>query len=72
MDCKSEESKAIDMIQWLFGFYMEKPEHLPPNYQKLIERDGRERAVCDFVAGMTDRYAVKIFESTFVPKSWIY
>lgn len=72
MDCKSEESKAIDMIQWLFGFYMEKPEHLPANYQKLIEQDGRERAVCDFVAGMTDRYAVKIFESTFVPKSWIY
>lgn len=72
MDCKSEESKAIDMIQWLFGFYMEKPEHLPQDFQNIIERDGKERAVCDFVAGMTDRYAVKTFESFFVPKSWIY
>ena len=70
--CKSEESKAIDMIQWLFGFYMDKPENLPPNYQRILERDGRERAVCDFVAGMSDRYAVKIFESYFIPQSWVY
>lgn len=70
--CKSEESKAIDMIQWLFGFYMEKPELLPEVYQRIMERDGRERAVCDFVAGMTDRYAVSTFESFFVPKSWMY
>lgn len=70
--CKGEESKAIDMIQWLFGFYMEKPENLPDLYQKIMERDGRERAVCDFVAGMTDRYAVSTFESFFVPKSWMY
>ena len=70
--CKSEESKAIDMIQWLFGFYMEKPELLPALYQAIAERDGRETAVCDFVAGMTDRYAVHTFESYFVPKSWLY
>ncbi|MBQ7542821.1 MAG: deoxyguanosinetriphosphate triphosphohydrolase [Clostridia bacterium] len=69
--CKSEESKAIDMIQWLFGFYMEKPENLPEGYRKIMERDGKERAVCDFVAGMSDRYAVKTFESYFVPQSWM-
>lgn len=70
--CKSEESKAIDMIQWLFGFYMDKPEKLPQSYLRILERDGKERAVCDFVAGMSDRYAVKIFESYFVPQSWVY
>ena len=70
--CKSEESKAIDMIQWLFGFYMDKPELLPENYRRIAELDGKERAVCDFVAGMTDRYAVSTFESFFVPKSWMY
>ena len=69
--CKSEESKAIDMIQWLFGFYMEKPENLPQNYQRILERDGKERAVCDFVAGMSDRYAIKVFESYFIPQSWM-
>ena len=70
--CKGEEGKAIDMIQWLFGYYMEKPETLPPLYRAIEERDGRETAVCDFVSGMTDRYAVHIFESTFVPRSWLY
>lgn len=72
MECKSEETKAIDLIQWLFGFYSEKPEHLPESFREIIDRDGKERAVCDFVAGMTDRYAVKTFETYFVPKSWIY
>jgi dGTPase len=70
--CKSEESKAIDMIQWLFGYYMENPDRLPDLYKQIADRDGKERAVCDFVAGMTDRYAVHIFESTFVPRSWMY
>ena len=70
--CKSEESKAIDMIQWLFGYYMENPDRLPELYTQIADRDGKERAVCDFVAGMTDRYAVHIFESTFVPRSWMY
>ena len=69
--CKSEESKAIDMIQWLFGFFMEKPENLPQNYQRIMERDGKEHAVCDFVAGMSDRYAIKVFESYFIPQSWM-
>ncbi|MBQ7545524.1 MAG: deoxyguanosinetriphosphate triphosphohydrolase [Clostridia bacterium] len=69
--CKSEETKAIDMIQWLFGFYMEKPDNLPQNYQRILERDGKERAVCDFVAGMSDRYAIKVFESYFIPQSWM-
>ena len=70
--CKSEESKAIDMIQWLFGYYMENPDKLPLLYRQIADRDGKERAVCDFVAGMTDRYAVHTFESTFVPRSWMY
>ena len=69
---KGEEGKAVDMIQWLFGFYMDKPELLPALYQTIAERDGRETAVCDFVSGMTDRYAVHTFESYFVPKSWLY
>ena len=69
---KGEEGKAVDMIQWLFGFYSEKPELLPALFQDIAERDGQETAVCDFVAGMTDRYAVHMFESFFVPKSWLY
>ena len=51
---------------------MDKPELLPENYRRIAELDGKERAVCDFVAGMTDRYAVSTFESFFVPKSWMY
>ena len=69
---KGEEGKAVDMIQWLFGYYMDKPEMMPALYQTIAERDGRETAVCDFVSGMTDRYAVHTFDSFFVPKSWLY
>ncbi len=71
MECKSEEIKAVELIQWLFGYFMDNPDKLPSTFATVIENDGKERAVCDFVAGMTDRYAVSVFESYFVPKSWV-
>ena len=71
MECKSEETKAVELIQWLYGYFLDNPDKLPKSFSYIIETDGKERAVCDFVAGMTDRYAVSTFESYFVPKSWI-
>lgn len=68
--CKSEEKKAIDMIQRLYLYYLEKPEELPEQFLKLAERDGVAAAACDFIAGMTDRYAIRIFNQLYVPKAW--
>jgi len=67
---KAEEAKAMDMLAALFAKLMGSPEHLPAEYAPIADREGHERAVCDFVAGMTDRYAVKLYESLFVPRKW--
>ena len=68
--CKSEEIKAAALIQKLFDYYTEVPERLPALYREIALCDGLEAAACDFIAGMTDRYAVRVFNDIFVPKAW--
>ena len=69
---KREEKKAIHMIQNLYRFYMENLDEIPREYQSMQGESGvnKEQMVCDYIAGMTDTYAVKKFEDYFVPKSW--
>lgn len=69
---KSEENKAIHMIKALYRFYMEHLEEIPREYQTMQGESGvdTEQVVCDYIAGMTDTYAVKKFQDYFVPKSW--
>lgn len=68
--CKSEESKAIDMIERLFTHYSENPEQMPGEYLRIAGEEGTQRAVCDYIAGMSDNYSVKIFNQLFVPTFW--
>lgn len=68
--CKSEESKAMDMIKRLYEYFTENPQSLPGEYAVIRDRDGVERAACDYIAGMTDHYAVKTYTNLFVPNSW--
>lgn len=68
--CKGEEKKAIEMIQRLYFYYSENPEQMPEQFVAIAKRDGVPTAACDFIAGMTDRYAVKVFTELFVPKAW--
>ncbi len=69
---KAEEGKAQQLITSLYQYYLEHEDHLPEEYRKLIERRGekKERVVCDYIAGMSDSYAIYQFEELFVPKSW--
>lgn len=69
---KAEEGRAQRMLQFLYEYYMEHMELLPPEYLRLVEERGekRERVVCDYIAGMSDRFAIDMFEELFVPKSW--
>ncbi|MCR5485383.1 MAG: deoxyguanosinetriphosphate triphosphohydrolase [Clostridiales bacterium] len=69
--CKGEEGKAVDLVIWLFEFFLKNPDKLPEFYKKIADDSGVERAACDYIAGMTDRYAVKTFRDHFIPKSWI-
>ncbi len=68
--CKSEEKKAVEMIQKLYLHYVEKPDELPEQFKLIAENDGIHTAACDFIAGMTDRYAVRVFNELYVPKAW--
>lgn len=67
---KAEENKAQDLLISLFHYHMEHPEKMPMLYQRNIERDGLGRCVCDYISGMTDRYAIARYEEIFVPKVW--
>ena len=67
---KGEEVKARRIIQELYKYYMEHPEKLPEDFQPQLDLDGMSRVVCDYVAGMTDKYAVYKFEEIFVPSGW--
>jgi len=68
--CKSEESKAIDMVIWLYEFFSRNAEQLPEDFRNICNSEGPERAAVDYIAGMTDRFAVHTFQAFFVPKSW--
>lgn len=68
---KGEEKKAKELLARLFSFYMEHTEELPEMYLRLMdEGEARDRVVCDYIAGMTDQYAVAKFDEYFKPKAW--
>ncbi len=67
---KSQESKAKDMLQRLFEYYCTNPQELPEDFHPQMSFDGLERTVCDYVAGMTDNYAVDKFTEIFIPTGW--
>ena len=67
---KGEEGKAQEMIRQLFTHYMSHLDELPQEFLDIRETEGRERAVCDYIAGMTDAYAVERYQELFIPKAW--
>lgn len=69
--CKSEEVKAYTMLEQIYNFYIDNSDKLPADYQLIAQNDGVERAVCDYIAGMSDTYSIKIFNQLFIPMSWV-
>lgn len=67
---KGEESKAQDMLRRLFEHYRQDPDQLPPDFQEIRVEEGVDRAVCDYIAGMTDPFAIEQFTKLFIPMSW--
>lgn len=68
--CKSEEKKAISMIEQLFSFFVEHPDELPNEYISIAWQEGAQRAAADYIAGMTDGYALREFSRYFIPSGW--
>lgn len=67
---KSQENKSKDMLVRLFEYYVKHADALPKLYRENIEAEGIDRCVCDFISGMTDRYAIEAYKELFVPKVW--
>ena len=69
---KKEEYKAQQLIVSLYQYYMDHVEQLPEEYLTMMDDwlEDKERVVCDYIAGMSDRYAIDKFEELFVPKAW--
>ena len=70
--CKSEETKAESMVISLYDYYLDHLEKLPDDVQKLMSEKNvkPQRAVCDYISGMTDYYCVAVFTELFVPEFW--
>lgn len=68
--CKSEETKAIDIILRLYEYFVKNVNKIPDAFNYIIESEGVERAVCDYIAGMSDRYLLSVYQNTFIPSAW--
>ena len=74
-DISGIEDKVISMyargmIQRMYEYYVRHPEALPEDFQPQLSFDGMERTVCDYIAGMTDNYAVDKYTELFIPSGW--
>lgn len=67
---KGEESKAKNIIRQLYQYYISHPEKLPADFLPQLDFDGMPRTVCDYIAGMTDHYAVYKYSELFIPQGW--
>lgn len=69
-EAKAEEKKAMKCIKDLYEYFMNNPEKMPQEYVERIPTWGEETSVCDYIAGMTDRYAIAEYMKIFVPSAW--
>lgn len=69
--CKGEESKAVAMLEKIYDYYIKNPDKMPYQYFETAQNESVDRGVCDYIAGMSDNYSLKVFNQIYVPKFWI-
>lgn len=67
---KHEESKGKQLLEKLYQYFRKQPELMPELYQRIAREQDTDRAVCDYISGMSDGYAVDLYTELFIPKSW--
>jgi dGTPase len=67
---KTEDEKAQNVLWELLQHFEKRPELMPTEHQRIAQEEGTKRAVADYIAGMTDGYAIDMFESIFIPQGW--
>ena len=69
-EAKSEEGRAEQLLESLYRYFMAHPDELPEEFGDTVREEGVARSVCDYISGMTDRYAVNLYKQLFIPRSW--
>lgn len=59
-----------DLVKYLYTHFTAHVEKMPGEYRRIAEQEGAERAACDYISGMSDRYAVSLCEELLIPKFW--
>ena len=67
---KGEEHKAKKLLEMLFDYYVDNPYEMPDFFYKNTLTSSVKRSVCDYISGMTDRYAIEKFKEIFIPSVW--
>ncbi len=67
---KGEEGKAKDIVKRLYEYYLANPKAMSAEYLRIADEEGVARAVVDYIAGMTDKYAIYKFSEIFIPTAW--
>lgn len=69
---KSEEDKTTFIVEKIFEYYTKNFDSLPEFYLKIYDNNNTSKSeiIKDYIAGMTDRYAMKVFEELYIPKPW--
>ena len=70
--CSLERERASFIVEFLFDHFMKHVGHMPPFYQEIADKEGKERAVADYISGMTDNYCVELFKDLTIPRSFIH
>ncbi len=66
---RSEQDKAIALVRSLFAHYLDHPDEVPAEYHRAP--GDLPTRIADYIAGMTDRYALRIYEQLFLPQGWL-
>ncbi len=69
---KAQDGRAKELLAQLFDHFEKYPEEMPELYRNNLERDGVRRCVCDYISGMTDRFAIDTYKELFIPRVWGY
>lgn len=67
---KGEEQKVFGILGGIWEYYVKHVEALSPVFRAVAEEEGPERAVCDYISGMTDAYALEVYGRLYIPVAW--
>ena len=69
-EAKREEGKVDKLVGELYERLSANPSLMPTFYMQIAFNEGIDRAVADYISGMSDQFAVRLFEELFVPQKW--